>query len=86
MEAFVQPKSVEEKKNHTDLVTETDQAAERLIMGLIRSRYPHHQFIGEEEVAANGGTIPELTDEPTWMIDPVDGKEREREQSGIYIG
>lgn len=31
------------------------------------------RFIGEEQTAANGGVIPELTDAPTWMVDPVDG-------------
>lgn len=29
------------------------------------------QFIGEETTAANGAF--ELTDEPTWIVDPVDG-------------
>ncbi|NXD67482.1 IMPA1 monophosphatase, partial [Eolophus roseicapillus] len=28
-------------------------------------------FIGEESVAAGGGSI--LTDNPTWIIDPIDG-------------
>lgn len=29
------------------------------------------QFIGEETAAACGAT--ELTDEPTWIVDPLDG-------------
>ena len=29
-------------------------------------------YIGEEDTAAQG-KAPELTDEPTWMIDPIDG-------------
>lgn len=31
----------------------------------------HSSFIGEESVAAGAGSI--LTDNPTWIIDPIDG-------------
>lgn len=31
-----------------------------------------YRHIGEEETSING-TIPELTDDPTWIIDPIDG-------------
>ena len=30
-----------------------------------------HSFIGEESVAEEGGC--DLTDDPTWMVDPIDG-------------
>ena len=30
-----------------------------------------HSFIGEESVADEGGC--DLTDDPTWMVDPIDG-------------
>lgn len=30
------------------------------------------RFIGEEQVSETG-VMPELTDEPTWMCDPLDG-------------
>lgn len=30
------------------------------------------RHIGEEETEING-TIPKLTDDPTWIIDPIDG-------------
>lgn len=30
------------------------------------------RFIGEE-AAAKAGKVPELTDAPTWIIDPIDG-------------
>ena len=30
------------------------------------------RFIGEESHAA--GIRPELTDEPTWIVDPIDGQ------------
>lgn len=70
--AFRQPKSISEKANEADLVTETDKHAEELIMGRIRAAFPDHQFIGEEQTAAQGYTSA-LTDEPTWMCDPLDG-------------
>lgn len=37
----------------------------------IRSKFSDHQFIGEEE--SSEGKKVELTDAPTWIIDPIDG-------------
>ncbi|CAK7323269.1 unnamed protein product [Dovyalis caffra] len=54
-----------------DLVTETDKSCEDLIFNHLRKQYPSHKFIGEETTAANG--VTELTDEPTWIVDPLDG-------------
>ncbi|KAA8520189.1 hypothetical protein F0562_014445 [Nyssa sinensis] len=56
---------------HVDLVTETDKACEDLIFNHLRQHYPKHKLIGEETTAACGTT--ELTDEPTWIVDPLDG-------------
>ena len=55
-----------------DLVTETDKQCEELVLNAIRTAFPTHEFIGEEGSAAQGFTA-ELTDAPTWMVDPVDG-------------
>ncbi|EFJ52899.1 hypothetical protein VOLCADRAFT_78931 [Volvox carteri f. nagariensis] len=72
--AFKQPKKVEEKQNHADLVTATDKAAEDLIFNRIRRSFPDHHFIGEESsAAATGGVSEQLGDSPTWMVDPLDG-------------
>ncbi|GIM11775.1 hypothetical protein Vretimale_15249, partial [Volvox reticuliferus] len=74
--AFKQPKKVEEKLNHADLVTATDKAAEDLIFSRIRRSFPDHRFIGEESSAATsaeGVSELQLTDAPTWMVDPLDG-------------
>ncbi len=60
------------KSTYADLVTATDKECERIIVATIKEAFPHHKFIGEEEVSESG-VMPELTDEPTWMIDPVDG-------------
>ncbi|WFD21422.1 inositol-phosphate phosphatase [Malassezia equina] len=61
----------DEKKNTADLVTETDQSTEKLVCSAIQAKYPDHKFIGEESWAA--GERPKVTDEPTWIIDPIDG-------------
>ncbi|KAI4298783.1 hypothetical protein L6164_032301 [Bauhinia variegata] len=60
-----------EHKGQVDLVTETDKACENLIFNHLKELYPTHKFIGEETTAACGAT--ELTDEHTWIVDPLDG-------------
>ncbi|KAJ8642544.1 hypothetical protein MRB53_004292 [Persea americana] len=67
---FYQTKNVEHK-GLVDLVTETDKACEELIFNHLKQKYPEHKFIGEE-TSAEFGTA-ELTDNPTWMVDPLDG-------------
>ncbi|KAK1558234.1 hypothetical protein Q3G72_000032 [Acer saccharum] len=67
---FYKTKHVEHK-GQVDLVTETDKACEDLIFNHLKQHFPTHKFIGEETTAANGAT--ELTDEPTWIVDPLDG-------------
>lgn len=66
-----QRKTVQIKSHATDFVTETDQQVEKLLMDGIRKQFPTHQFIGEEE--SSEGKKIELTDAPTWIIDPIDG-------------
>lgn len=51
------------------VVTETDQAVEKLIKDEISGHYPEHKFIGEESFA--GGERVDLTDAPTWIVDPI---------------
>ncbi|KAE8728699.1 Inositol monophosphatase [Hibiscus syriacus] len=67
---FYQSKNVEHK-GQVDLVTETDKACEDLVFNHLKQHYPSHKFIGEETTAACGTS--ELTDEPTWIVDPLDG-------------
>lgn len=57
--------------NPSDMVTETDQAVEAFVKEKISAAYPSHKFIGEETFAA--GEKPSFTDEPTWIVDPIDG-------------
>ncbi|CAN6479110.1 unnamed protein product [Victoria cruziana] len=67
---FYQSKHVEHK-GQVDLVTETDKACEELIFNHLKKHFPDHKFIGEETSASLG--TADLTDDPTWMVDPLDG-------------
>lgn len=69
--AFGEGKQVETKSEFTDLVTQYDRQVEQLLIGKLREEYPNHKFIGEESVAP--GIKSELTNDPTWIIDPIDG-------------
>ncbi|XP_077302530.1 inositol monophosphatase 1 isoform X2 [Arctopsyche grandis] len=62
---------VEFKSCDVDLVTAVDQLVEKTLITEITKKYPEHKFIGEETVSGGGECV--LTDEPTWIIDPIDG-------------
>ena len=67
-------KKISEKTSPTDLVTETDKAIEKLLVEGIKAKFPSHRFIGEEDTAENkGDKVGDVTDVPTWIIDPIDG-------------
>ncbi|XP_029169753.1 inositol monophosphatase 1-like [Nylanderia fulva] len=70
-EKIHQYKDILTKSCDIDLVTEWDQKVEKLLIDGILSKYPDHKFIGEESIAA--GEKIELTNAPTWIIDPIDG-------------
>lgn len=70
-EALRIEKRVQTKSSAADLVTETDQLVEKLIISTLHTKFPSHRFIAEESVAAGDKCI--LTDDPTWIIDPIDG-------------
>ncbi|CAE5965915.1 unnamed protein product [Arabidopsis arenosa] len=67
---FYETKHVEHK-GQVDLVTETDKGCEELVFNHLKQLFPNHKLIGEETTAAYG--VTELTDEPTWIVDPLDG-------------
>lgn len=60
------PAAVREKAR-ADLVTEVDEAAERLILERLRHHFPADAVVAEESAAAAVGTGR------TWIIDPLDG-------------
>lgn len=53
-----------------DIVTETDQAVERLVSSRLSALYPAYSFVGEETYVA-GET--KITNAPTFIVDPIDG-------------
>ncbi|XP_056290079.1 inositol monophosphatase 1-like [Pseudoliparis swirei] len=64
---------VRTKSCAVDLVTQTDERVEKIIIGSLKEQFGDgsHCFIGEESVSK--GEPCNLTDKPTWIIDPVDG-------------
>nr|KAF6426346.1 inositol monophosphatase 1 [Molossus molossus] len=70
-EALKNEMNVMIKSSPADLVTATDQKVEKMLLSFIKEKYPSHSFIGEESVAAGEKSV--LTDNPTWIIDPIDG-------------
>ncbi|XP_074505878.1 inositol monophosphatase 1-like isoform X2 [Sebastes fasciatus] len=70
-DALQDDRKVMTKSSSVDLVTQTDQKVEQLIIQSVKEKFPTHRFIGEESVAAGEACV--LTDAPTWIIDPIDG-------------
>ena len=62
------------KTEAIDLVTEADEAAERLIKSRIAELMPDALFIGEESVAADAALLERLGDaDLAVIVDPIDG-------------
>lgn len=57
------------KAGKNNLVTEYDHIAEDIIIGMIKEKYPDHEFLAEE----SGKTGISATDNVRWLIDPLDG-------------
>lgn len=55
------------EKGRADLVTEVDEAVERLVTERIRARFPDDAVVGEELSTAA------VTSGRRWIVDPVDG-------------
>ncbi|XP_075228358.1 inositol monophosphatase 1-like [Lycorma delicatula] len=68
-EGFLSTKNIETKTYDWDLVTEYDKRVEKIIIEQISELFPSHKFIGEETTEKDA----KLTNEPTWLIDPIDG-------------
>lgn len=59
---------VKVKLNHSDLVTIVDREVERFLVDQIRTRYPDHSIVGEENInniLSESGYM--------WIVDPIDG-------------
>lgn len=57
-----------ELKGHNDLVTQADVGSEKIIKEVIGNAFPDDLFLAEESY-----DFTELTDQRTWIIDPIDG-------------
>ncbi|WP_430592184.1 inositol monophosphatase family protein [Humidisolicoccus flavus] len=55
------------KSSLTDIVTETDQASERMVAEAIMQARPNDSLLGEEGLSHQGSSGL------TWIIDPIDG-------------
>jgi len=66
--------TIVQKLNAVDLVTEADEDAENIIRNGLKKHFPDHSFVGEESY---GQGMPNnqyiVGDEPTWVVDPLDG-------------
>lgn len=63
-----------EEKNPGDLVTIADREAEELLSELLPPLLPGSLVMGEECVSVDPGRTACLdTDQPVWIIDPIDG-------------
>lgn len=56
-------------KGFRDIVTETDIAAERIILGRLRAAFPDHAMTSEKA----GAESATGTTSARWLVDPVDG-------------
>lgn len=73
MEGHALEKSLEisTKQNDADFATAIDVLNEEIITSEISQSFPSHKIIGEESTGT--GTPDPLTEQPTWIIDPIDG-------------
>jgi myo-inositol-1(or 4)-monophosphatase len=69
--AYGRARPVASKTSPTDIVTQTDLDAERLIRRLLNEATPHAGMLGEEGGTAGGATATGTRLQ--WVIDPLDG-------------
>ncbi len=58
---------IENKSSSIDPVTQIDKQAEKIIVDIIKNRYPDHAILAEESGESND------TSDYRWIIDPLDG-------------
>lgn len=65
-------------KGSQDLITKKDYLMENFIIEQLKSKYPKHKIIAEESVNES------LTNNYTWVIDPIDGTINFSNNSPLY--
>lgn len=69
----IQDKNVEIKDGNTgNLVTQTDKNIQKFIHDRLKKEFPNYLFMGEEDDFENVAE-DDLGNEPTWILDPIDG-------------
>jgi 3'(2'), 5'-bisphosphate nucleotidase len=63
-------------------VTEADLAAEALITPVLQSLTPDIPIVAEE--AASQGVMPDVGDDPFWLVDPLDGTKEFLNRNGEF--
>ncbi|KAH8319403.1 hypothetical protein KR067_007327 [Drosophila pandora] len=66
-------KQIANRSPNQHAISPAGNAVEELFIEAISSRYPDHKFIAEEKISRSEDGICNLTDDPTWIIDPIDG-------------
>ncbi len=66
----VRPDDIRDKGIH-DIVTKTDEEAQRLIIETIRASFPDHRMLAEEELGPSSSESE--NSDFQWIIDPIDG-------------
>ncbi|KAJ2669652.1 hypothetical protein GGI25_006077 [Coemansia spiralis] len=74
--------------NGADCVTEVDRYIEKTVFSRLHEIYPTHKLVGEETATERGNEY-KATNDPTWIVDPVDGTNNvvhHFQYTGISIG
>lgn len=66
----IDPDAVREKDTN-DLVTQTDEAAQRAIVQMLSDAFPGHEILAEEGVESED--VDRAADGFRWIVDPLDG-------------
>lgn len=70
----LQAHEIKEKSGPHDLVTIADREAEEALTPMLQDILPGSLVLGEERFAAEPGVLGNLqSEQPVWIIDPVDG-------------
>lgn len=59
------------EKGRNDLVTETDEEAQRIIASVLIDAFPAYEILGEEDATIE--TVDPVADGHRWIVDPIDG-------------
>ena len=70
MDYFGRPLDVEYKgESLSDPVTEADRRSQALLVGRIKTTFPDHAIVGEEDESASVEPLSDIV----WVLDPLDG-------------